>query len=84
MLYALLCYNEEDVVWSRSKEQDDAVMASLAVIQERLVKAGKLGPNLRPHDEAAPCDGGDPLYTPAPAAVSRRAQPRVMRGSSHP
>ena len=47
MLYALLCYNEEDVVWSWSKEQDDAVMARLAVIQERLVKAGKLGPSLR-------------------------------------
>jgi hypothetical protein len=40
MLYALLCYNEEDVVWSWSKEQDDAVMARLAVIQDRLVKAG--------------------------------------------
>jgi hypothetical protein len=47
MLYALLCYNEEDVVWSWSKEQDEAVMGRLAVIQQRLVKAGKLGPSLR-------------------------------------
>ena len=47
MLYAILCYNDEDVVWSWSKEQDEAVMARLAVIQERLVKAGKLGPSLR-------------------------------------
>ena len=26
MLYAILCYNDEDVVWSWSKEEDDAVM----------------------------------------------------------
>ena len=47
MLYALLCYNDEDVVWSWSKEEDDAVMARLAVVHERLVKSGKLGPSLR-------------------------------------
>lgn len=47
MLYALLCYNDEDVVWSWSKEQDEAVMARLAVVQERLTKAGTMGPSLR-------------------------------------
>jgi hypothetical protein len=47
MLYALLCYNDEDVVWSWTKEEDDAVMGRLAVVHERLVKAGKLGPSLR-------------------------------------
>jgi hypothetical protein len=47
MLYALLCYNDEDVVWSWSKEEDDAVMARLAQIHEPLAKAGKLGPALR-------------------------------------
>jgi hypothetical protein len=26
MLYTLLCYNKEDVVWSWSKEEDDAMM----------------------------------------------------------
>ena len=36
-----------------------------------LIKPGKLGPNLRPHDEGPPCDAGDPLYTPAPSAVIR-------------
>ena len=45
MLYAILCYNDEDVVWSWSKEEDAAVMARLAVVQERLAKAGKLGPS---------------------------------------
>ncbi|MDB5733795.1 MAG: uncharacterized protein JWP16_443 [Alphaproteobacteria bacterium] len=47
MLYTLLCYNKEDVVWSWSKEEDDAVMARLAVVHEKLVKEGKLGPSLR-------------------------------------
>jgi hypothetical protein len=47
MLYALLCYNREDVVWSWTKEEDDAVMGRLAVVHERLSKAGKLGPSAR-------------------------------------
>src|SRR6202000_3495342 len=47
MLYPLLCYNKEDVVWSWTKEEDDAVMGRLSVVHERLVKEGKLGPSLR-------------------------------------
>ena len=47
MHYAILCYNDEDVVWSWSKEEDDAVMARLNVVTEPLIKAGKLGPSLR-------------------------------------
>ena len=47
MLYTLLCYNREDVVWAWSKEEDDAVMARLNVVHEKLVKEGKLGPSLR-------------------------------------
>jgi hypothetical protein len=47
MLYALLCYNSEDVVFSWSQEEDDAVMARLGVVHERLNKEGKLGPSLR-------------------------------------
>ena len=47
MLYTILCYNNEDVVFSWSREQDAAVMARIGVVQERLTKAGKLGPSLR-------------------------------------
>ena len=47
MLYAILCYNEEDVVWSWSQEEDKAVMDRLAVVNERLIKAGKMGASLR-------------------------------------
>jgi hypothetical protein len=47
MIYAVLCYHSEDVVCSWSKEEDAAVMAKLGVVQERLTKAGKLGPVAR-------------------------------------
>lgn len=47
MRYALLCYNDEKVVWSWSKEEDDAVMARLGVVHERLIEAGQLGPAVR-------------------------------------
>lgn len=46
MLYAILCYNDEDVVWSWSKEQEATVMGGLAKVAERLTKSGKLGPSL--------------------------------------
>jgi hypothetical protein len=47
MLYAILCYNDEDVVWSWTKEEDDAVMGALHVVHEKLAKQGKLGPSAR-------------------------------------
>ncbi len=47
MLYAILCYNDEDVVWSMTKADDGDMMGRLAVVQERLVREGKLGPSLR-------------------------------------
>ncbi len=47
MLYAILCYNDEDVVGSWSKEEDDACMVRLMKIQERLHSEGRLGPVAR-------------------------------------
>jgi hypothetical protein len=47
MQYAILCYNDEDTVWSWSKAEDEAVMARLAEVRERLTKAGKMGTSLR-------------------------------------
>ena len=47
MLYALLCYNDEDTVWAWDKAQDDAVMERLAAVRGPLEKAGKMGPSLR-------------------------------------
>ena len=61
MLYTLLCYNKEDVVWSWSKEEDDAVMDRLNVVHEKLTREGKLGPSLRllPTTAATTPRGGD-------------------------
>jgi len=47
MLYAILCYNSEDVVGSWTKDEDDAVMAKLSVVHDKLAKQGKLGPAIR-------------------------------------
>jgi hypothetical protein len=47
MLYAILCYHDEDFVGSWSKEQDAAVMKKLAVVQDKLTKQGRLGPVAR-------------------------------------
>lgn len=47
MLYAILCYNDEAVVGSWSKEHDARVMADLAAVQAPLVENGTLGPVAR-------------------------------------
>jgi hypothetical protein len=47
MLYTIICYNDEDVVWSWSREQEAAVMERLSAVQDRLVANGKMGPSLR-------------------------------------
>ncbi|PVM91989.1 YciI family protein [Caulobacter endophyticus] len=44
MLYAILCYNDQDLVAGWTKAQDDAVMANLSVVHDRLYAEGKLGP----------------------------------------
>ena len=47
MQYAILCYHSENVVCSWTKEEDEAVMGKLKVVQDRLTQAGKLGPVAR-------------------------------------
>ena len=47
MLYAMLCYHQEDVVCAWSKEEDEAVMKKLLAVQEPWARAGKLGPVAR-------------------------------------
>jgi hypothetical protein len=47
MLYAILCYDSEDVVGSWTKEQDDAVIAKLDVVRQKLARDGRLGPVVR-------------------------------------
>jgi hypothetical protein len=47
MLYAVLCYNSEDVVGSWSKELDDATMARLMAVEDKYAAMGKIGPVAR-------------------------------------
>ena len=47
MLYAMLCYNNEDVVWSWSPAKEAEVMGAIGAVQEQLIAEGKLGPSLR-------------------------------------
>ena len=47
MLYAILCYHDEDFVGSWSKEQDAAVMSKISIVQDKLKKQGRLGPVAR-------------------------------------
>ena len=62
MLYAILCYHDEDFVGSWSKDQDEAVMKKLAVVQEKLTSQGRLGPvaRLLPTTAAATLRKEDP------------------------
>ncbi|HET6621375.1 MAG TPA: YciI family protein [Dongiaceae bacterium] len=47
MLYAVLCYNSEDTVFSWSKQEEETVMTRLIAAQEKMARAGKLGPVAR-------------------------------------
>jgi hypothetical protein len=47
MLYVILCYNDESEVAAWTREEDDACMARLGVVQQRLAQAGRLGPVAR-------------------------------------
>jgi hypothetical protein len=47
MLYAILCYNSENLVCAWTKEEDDVVMSRLGAVQERLAAQGRLGPVAR-------------------------------------
>lgn len=47
MLYAILCYNDENAVGSWSKEHHDTVMADLGKVQDGLARQGRLGPVAR-------------------------------------
>lgn len=75
MLYAILCYHDEAMVGSWSKDHDDAVMEKLAVVQDNLVKQGRLGPvaRLLPTTAATTLrkDGDPPLVLDGPFAETK-------------
>ena len=74
MLYAILCYNSEDEVFAWSKAHNDDVMAKLGAVQDRMAKAGKLGPvaRLMPTSAATTLRKGDkPLVLDGPFAETK-------------
>ena len=42
MLYAILCYHDENLVWSWSKEEDAALMDKIGGVRTKLTREGKL------------------------------------------
>ncbi len=74
MLYAILCYNDEAEVGAWSRAEDDACMARLAVVQQGLAQAGRLGPvaRLLPTTAATTLrKGGDALVLDGPFAETK-------------
>jgi hypothetical protein len=74
MLYAILCYDSEDVVGSWSKEEEDAVMARLDGVQRKLAAEGRLGPvaRLLPTTAATTIrKGKEPLVIDGPFAETK-------------
>ena len=74
MLYAILCYDSEDVTSSWSKEKDDAVMASLGEVQAKLAAQNRLGPvaRLLPTTAATTIrKGKDPIIMDGPFAETK-------------
>ncbi len=74
MLYAILCYDSEDVVGSWTREEDDAVMARLGGVQQKLADQGRLGPvaRLLPTTTATTIrKGREPLVIDGPFAETK-------------
>src|SRR5579872_5449470 len=75
MLYAFLCYNNEDAVFSMTQEEDEAVMARLQKVQETLTARKKLGPvaRLMPTTAATTLrkDSDPPLVLDGPYAETK-------------
>jgi len=75
MLYAILCYNDENAVFSWSREEEEATMARLIAVQAPLAEAGKLGPvaRLMPTTSATTLRKGreEPLVVDGPFAETK-------------
>jgi hypothetical protein len=74
MHYAILCYHDEAAVGSLTKEEDDALMADLAVVRKGLSAEGKLGPvaRLMPTTAATTLRAGaEPLVIDGPFAETK-------------
>ncbi len=75
MLYAVLCYNDENAVATWSKEEDDACMVRLAQVEDAMKARGKLGPvaRLKPTSAATTLrkTSGEPFVIDGPFAETK-------------
>ncbi|OCJ05465.1 hypothetical protein A6U85_00250 [Agrobacterium sp. 13-626] len=75
MLYAILCYNDEDTVFAWSTEEEQTTMERLLAVQAPLSEAGKLGPvaRLMPTTAATTLRKGknEPLVIDGPFAETK-------------
>jgi len=74
MLYAILCYDNEEVVGGWSAETEAAVMDRLGKVQEGLAARGRLGPvaRLMPTTTATTVrKGAEPLVLDGPFAETK-------------
>jgi hypothetical protein len=75
MMYAVLCYNSEEMVTGWTQAEDDAVMARLHLVHDKWEKAGKLKPSIRllPTTSATTLHKGQDLVIDGPYAETKEA-----------
>ena len=74
MLYALLCYHDEDVVNAWTEQEDDAVLARRAHVTDPLAVRGRMGPAARLMSTAAAVtvrSGTEPIVIDGPFAETK-------------
>ena len=74
MLYAILCYHDEAVVGSWTKEEDDTVIAKRRAVTKQLASNGRLGPvaRLMPTTAAVTLrSGAEPIVLDGPFAETK-------------
>jgi hypothetical protein len=75
MLYAFLCYHDEDAMLAWSAEEGAAVMAGLGRVCDRLGEEGRMGPSLSlmPTTAATTLIKGKDLVLDGPYAETKEA-----------
>ena len=74
MLYAILCYHDENVVSAWSKAEEDAVLAKRALVTDKLAAAGRHGPAARLMPTTAAVTlrmGSEPVVLDGPFAETK-------------
>ncbi len=74
VLYAVLCYDREDVVGAWTQAEDEAVMVRLGEVQKKLAAQGRIGPvaRLLPTTAATTIRKGDkPVILDGPFAETK-------------